>query len=225
MTKEIKELYFSPQSIESKALEMLQSAKGGQRSGKFTFHPDRSALLVLDMQSYFLDESSHAFVPSGKTIIPRVNGLIDAFNKLQRPIIFTRHINTVENSQLMTSWWREIISSDHPLSRIVPELDPMSGFVVEKSQYDAFFNTNLEDSLRDKGVKQVVISGVMTHLCCETTARSAFMRGFEVFFLVDGTATYNETFHRASLTNLSHGFAELKLAHDILSAFQGSQHA
>lgn len=225
MIKEIKELYFSPQSIESKALEMLQSAKAGQRSGKFTYHPDKSALLVLDMQSYFLKDTSHAFIPSGRTIVPSIKKLVDSYSSRNIPVVFTRHINTAENSQLMTSWWREIISSDNPLSRIVPELDPLSGFVVEKSQYDAFFNTNLEDSLRDKGVKQVVISGVMTHLCCETTARSAFMRGFEVFFLVDGTATYNENFHRASLTNLSHGFAELMLVHDILSALQGCQHA
>jgi len=47
----------------------------------------------------------------------------------------------------------------------------------------------------------------MTHLCCETTARSAFMSGFDVFFTVDGTATYNKTFHLSTLINLAHGFA------------------
>ena len=46
----------------------------------------------------------------------------------------------------------------------------------------------------------------MTHLCCETTARSAFVRGFDVFFLVDGTATYNIEFHMSSLLTLTHGF-------------------
>lgn len=47
----------------------------------------------------------------------------------------------------------------------------------------------------------------MTHLCCETTARSAFIRGFDVFFTIDGTATYNEDFHFGTLYNLAHGFA------------------
>jgi isochorismate hydrolase len=56
----------------------------------------------------------------------------------------------------------------------------------------------------------------MTHLCCETTARSAFMRGLQVFIAVDGTATYSEAFHRASLLNLSHGFALPVLVDEIL---------
>ena len=60
-----------------------------------------------------------------------------------------------------------------------------------------------------------MIAGVLTHLCCETTARSAFVRGFKVFFTVDGTATYYEDFHRATLLNLSHGFAVPVLVDDI----------
>jgi isochorismate hydrolase len=58
----------------------------------------------------------------------------------------------------------------------------------------------------------------MTHLCCETSARAAFVRGFEVLFPVDGTATYNQAFHRATLLNLSHGFAKVVLADEILAA-------
>ena len=64
----------------------------------------------------------------------------------------------------------------------------------------------------------MVVSGVMTHLCCETTARSAFVRGFEVFFLIDGTATYNKEHHLATLLNLSHGFANLVLSGEIFVA-------
>ncbi len=47
----------------------------------------------------------------------------------------------------------------------------------------------------------------MTHLCCETTARAAFTRGYEVYFSIDGTATYNHEFHLGTLMNLAHGFA------------------
>ena len=55
----------------------------------------------------------------------------------------------------------------------------------------------------------------MTHLCCESTARSAVVRGFEVFFLIDGTATYNQQFHFGSLYNLAHGVATQVLAQEI----------
>ncbi|MHA1167787.1 MAG: isochorismatase family protein, partial [Candidatus Hodarchaeales archaeon] len=55
-----------------------------------------------------------------------------------------------------------------------------------------------------------------------STARSAFIRGYEVFFAVDGTATYNENFHEATLLNLSHGFSTLVLIKDLLEIMNGS---
>ena len=191
----------------------------GRRSGeRFRFVPERSALLVLDMQAYFLEDASHAHVPSANTILARLGQLAKAYAARGLPIIYTRHVNTEENAGLMSQWWRELIRDEDPLSKITAELDLSQGVVLEKSQYDAFYRTDLEERLRHWGVEQVLIGGVMTHLCCETTARAAFGRGFEVLFLVDGTATYTEAFHQASLLNLAHGFAELKLVPEILES-------
>jgi nicotinamidase-related amidase len=117
---------------------------------------------------------------------------------------------------MMPRWWRDVIRADSPDSLLHASLDTSKGIVIEKPQYDAFHATLLEDVLRGRGVEQVVVSGVMTHLCCETTARSAFMRGFEVLFCVDGTATYTEAFHRSALLNLSHGFAVPVLCEETL---------
>ena len=213
----MKQLYFTPESIDLKARELLSNINVTQNRGRSSFVPDHSALLILDMQSYFLDESSHAFVPSAKAIIPRLVALAAAYRTKDLPVIFTQHLNTQQDAGLMATWWRELILADHPLSQIVADFDLSGCPVVNKSQYDAFFRTSLETVLRELEVNQVVISGVMTHLCCETTARSAFMHGFEAFFLADGTATYNEAFHLSSLINLSHGFASLKLVSDIQS--------
>lgn len=120
----------------------------------------------------------------------------------------------------MGTWWRDLITIENPLSAIIPEFDYSHRMLLRKNQYDAFHETSLEEILLRKNVSQVVISGVMTHLCCETTARSAFMRGFEVFFLVDGTATYNQDHHLATLLNLSHGFAKPVLTTEIQAALQ-----
>jgi len=89
--------------------------------------------------------------------------------------------------------------------------------IIRKSQYDAFYGTKLERILRDKGISQVIICGVITHLCCEATARSAFVRGFKVSLTIDGTATYNEQFHRATLWSAAHGFAVPMLTNEIIS--------
>jgi isochorismate hydrolase len=121
----------------------------------------------------------------------------------------------------MATWWRDTITVDDPLSAIISDFDFSNRFVLSKNQYDAFYRTSLEEILHKKGVAQLVISGVMTHLCCETTARSAFVRGFEVFFVIDGTATYNENHHMASLLNLAHGFATPVLTNEIFQSLNG----
>ncbi len=159
------------------------------------------------MQSYFIDSSSHAHVPSAETIVPNIRKLMNTFLAAAQPVVMTRHINTLENAGMMGCWWRDLLTDDNPLSQLTPELSTHDCHIVEKPQYDAFYNTELEQLLSD--VDQIVVTGLMTHLCAETTARSAFMRGFEVFLTADGTATYNLDLHRASLLNLSHGFAHI----------------
>jgi isochorismate hydrolase len=203
-----RESYFTPESIRAKSRAMLDSlAHLRARHADIIFHPDRAALLVLDMQDYFLRAGSHAFVPSALAILPNIQMLIGSFYAAARPVVFTRHINTDADAGMMSHWWRDVIRADSPDSAIHAALDTSLGIILQKSQYDAFHQTDLDSILRSRGVEQVVVTGVMTHLCCETTARSAFVRGFEVFFCVDGTATYAEEVHRASLLNLAHGFA------------------
>lgn len=216
--KPFKEPYFTLATIADHAKQMRISLDESIRKRPIFITPERSALLLLDLQAYFLDESSHAFIPSGPAILPGINALIHAFSTMNLPIFFTRHLNTPQDAGLMASWWRDLISPDNPLSGIDPRLKIQSGATIIKTRYDAFLDSPLEKLLREKDVRQLVICGVMTHLCCETTARSAFMLGFEVFFTIDGTATYNEAFHRASLLNLAHGFATPVLVRDILTA-------
>lgn len=216
----MKESYFTLATIVDKALDMMRWLQESIYSRPILLKPEGSALLVLDMQVYFLDQASHAFVPSATAILPNVNALISAFSCMSLPIFLTRHLNTPQDAGLMAVWWRELLSADNPLSRIDPRLEIKNGITISKTRYDAFLDSPLEKLLREMNVRQLVICGVMTHLCCETTARSAFMRGFQVFFPVDGTATYNEAFHRASLLNLAHGFATPVLVQDILTSLE-----
>lgn len=210
----MKHAYYTADNLRDKARGLFTTYTANQPNRSY-FVPIKSALLVLDMQSYFLDSASHAFVPSAPAIIPVIHTLIDSYKQKFLPVIFTRHINTPNNAGLMAKWWRDMIQADKPHSEIIPELDTSDAAVILKNQYDAFYGTALQELLDQFEVEQLVICGVLTHLCCETTARAAFMRGYEVFFSIDGTATYNEEYQRATLLNLSHGFATLILAQDI----------
>ena len=220
-----KESYFTPQTILKKSQRMLLDCAPARHLERLRqYDPRRSALLVLDMQEYFLHPSSHAWVPSAGPILSGVQSLVSAYAARGLPIVFSRHLNTPQDAGRMSTWWRHLIADGDELSRLTPALDTGAGITLVKTQYDAFFHTALEALLQARQVTQVVICGVMTHLCCETTARSAFMRGFEVFFTVDGTATYTEAYHRAALLNLAHGFATPVLVSELLPALDETSH-
>ncbi len=211
-----KEPYFTPEAIKDKAHEMLGDISELRKQHPIKLSSNRCALLTVDMQRYFLDEASHAFTPAAKAIIPNVLELINTCTQKGMPVIFTKHINSESDAGMMAAWWNDLIKPDSPSSEIISELGISQGTVIKKSQYDAFYETNLEKLLHDHGITQVIICGVTTHLCCETTARSAFVRGFEVFLAIDGTATFKESFHRSTMMNAVHGFAVPMLVSEIL---------
>ncbi|MEO0123715.1 MAG: isochorismatase family protein [candidate division WOR-3 bacterium] len=130
--------------------------------------------------------------------------------------MFTQHINTPKNAGMLKKWWDDIITTKGQYYELNDEIYFSGAPVIIKTQYDAFYKTDLKKLLKKYKTKQVVITGVMTNLCCETTARSAFVQGFEVFFVIDGTATQNEMMHRATLINLSYGFAIPILTKDLI---------
>lgn len=203
----MKKQYFTKENLKSRAREMLMKVEKYRRYHNIEFLPEKSALLIVDMQKYFLENTSHAYIPSAETILPGVKKLISVYSAKSLPVIFTLHSNTKENEGMMGKWWPKLLREGSPESRIPEDLSLPGGIIVEKNQYDAFYKTDLEQILHDKNISQVIICGVMANVCCETTARSAFVRGFEVFFCIDGTATYNEEHHMSTLMNLSYGFA------------------
>jgi nicotinamidase-related amidase len=221
------------------------------RQKYWKLYPARSALLVLDMQNYFLDKSSHAFTPSAPAIIPNINRLIDLAVNHNMAIIFTKHVNDASNAGRMNKWWRDMIEEgsreaeihktvrlydgktigggsptrdDSMVGREAGEHESpardgsLVGKIFVKNQYDAFYNTDLEEYLKSRGIEQVIITGVLTNLCCETTARSAFVKGFEVLFPLDATAAYNKEFHLSTFRNLGFGFCPIITTADLINS-------
>jgi len=188
---------------------IVQPYLSDHRSSTHAFSSERSALLVIDMQRYFLESDSHAFIPAAPEIVGNVTSILEAYRGRDLPVIFTRHANTRGASAgSMERWWRDVLYEDDLLSQIAPALAPGPGeHVLRKSRYSAFVGTDLEGRLRSLGIERILITGVMTHLCCETTARDAFMRDFDVFIVIDGTASKSEDLHTSSLRTLADGFA------------------
>jgi nicotinamidase-related amidase len=121
---------------------------------------------------------------------------------------------------MMGQWWARNIIEDTPESEVHPSLEVRPGdIVIRKNVYSSFTSTKLESILRDLGVTDVVITGVMTNLCCESTARDAFCRNFRVFVPADATGTTCEELHCASLMNIGFGVGAVQKSLAIIQRF------
>lgn len=218
----MKETYYRKDNIGEAAAAVLEEMGPYALGARRAFRPGTSALLILDMQEYFIDPASHAAVPSAEAIIPVIASLAEAYMEAGLPVIMTRHLNTDADAGMLAKWWEDLIREDEPGSIITGALRADGAVVVEKTQYDAFHMTRLGEILSGRGTETLVITGVMTHLCVESTARSAFVKGYEVFIPADAVATYSRELHVGSLRGLAHGFAHIGLSGDILEAVTGA---
>lgn len=186
---------------------------------RMALRPNKSALVVIDMQNFFLDPSSPTFACGGLAILPTVKRLVRSFRDARRPVIYTRHVHHPRriDAGIMGWWWEGMCLEGSPESEIHPDISPLPDEkVISKHRYSAFYNTDLEIILRCLKVQDLVISGVMTNMCCESTARDAYYRDYRVFFLADGTGCDHEDMHAASLLNLAYGFAYVTTAGSII---------
>jgi nicotinamidase-related amidase len=225
------EAYVTVDNIETKTRAWLEQILAHNRH-EMQMNVAASALLVIDMQRFFLEATSPSFTCGGLAILPTVKRLIDAFRRAGRPVIFTRHVHHPGgvDSGIMGWWWEGTCLEGSQESEVHPYVAPMPGEkVVFKHRYSAFYNTDLETVLRCLNVEDLVVSGLMTNLCCESTARDAYYRDYRVFVPADGTGTITEEMHLASLLNLAFGFAFVTtgemIVRQVNSAASGFRHA
>ncbi|HUU77916.1 MAG TPA: isochorismatase family cysteine hydrolase [candidate division Zixibacteria bacterium] len=214
-----KEDYFTELNKESKIAEWKEIlSRYYSKKRNFKFDIINSALLIIDMQEYFLNPKSHAFLPAARTIIEPIKKIQDFFKKNNRPNFFIQYglDPELDKNNIMNKWWNDSLSIIDPLYKISPEFEVDKENIIVKNTYDAFSGTNLANILAKSGSTSIMITGVATHLCCETTARNAFNLNFEVFLPIDCIATYTEELHLNSLKAASHGFGIPITSNEIL---------
>jgi isochorismate hydrolase len=177
----------------------------------------RPALCIVDMQRYFVDPKGTAYHAASKAIIGRVDLLKERFVRAGLPVIFTQHGHSRrEEKHPLYRWWSEDIivgTEDHEID---PRLEVTRGCrVVRKDQYSAFRSEEFRRLIRKERIGALVIAGVMTNLCCETTARDAFMENLDVYLLADGTAALTEEMHLGTLRNIAYGFGYITTCKEV----------
>jgi ureidoacrylate peracid hydrolase len=190
--------------------------------------PEKTALLVVDMQNDFVQEGAPIEIPRPRAMVPRLNRLLDVCRAHQILVIYIRHVirggdidaGRLADHHAAIRQNKAIIAGTSNVE-IYEGLTPQPGdLVVAKPRYSAFYGTDLEAILRSKGIDTMIISGTVTNVCCDSTARDAFSRDYKVIFLSDGTATRDlpdlgfgsvsaEEIQKVVLTVLAMSFAQV----------------
>jgi ureidoacrylate peracid hydrolase len=198
-----------PQSVVDRVI-----AKRGREHVLEDIEPTKTALVVVDMQNAFmLPGVAHALCPMAEKIVPNINRLAAAVRATGGRVIW---IKTTFKEDALQNWstYFEMVSPEQGKKRIAAliagskghELWPMlaiepSDIIVEKNRFSAFIqgSSNLADVLRGRELDTVLITGTVTNVCCESTARDAMMLNFKTIMVSDGNAAVTDEDHNASL--------------------------
>ena len=182
--------------------------------------PKKPALMVIDMQRYFCEPGAPAYNPRHEAIIPRIQSLIELFGRKNWPVFATRYYSSSHNDPVVR-WWGTELARDSQWFGLDKRLGLERAAILDKDLYGTFSSTDIDTELRARNCDTVVICGVMTDLCCETTAREAFQEGYNVIFSADGTATSSDLLQLGTLAGLAHGFAYIMDIDEILELLEG----
>jgi len=183
----------------------------------FPVVPARMALVNVDIQNCFVEGSA----PDGLIVLDRINLLAGVCRECGIVVFHIRHalpagLDPGVLGEIFPIVKKGFLDRDSDTAAFHKELvrDPRD-ILLEKPHFGAFYDTNLELQLRRRGIDTIIITGIETNVCCETTAREAMVHDFRVFFMSDGTATggvqgiSRDEVQRASLATLGMCFAQV----------------
>jgi ureidoacrylate peracid hydrolase len=204
--------------------------------------PRHAALLLVDVQNDFCAEGG-AMHREGRDLtlvqrmIPRLERLLEAARSADVACVWIRNVyNTGPNHYLSEVWLeqakrrRKGAYVEYPVCepgawngdfyRVKPQPDEV---IVTKHRYGAFESTDLDLILRSRGIRTVIMTGVATNVCVETTARQAFLRDYYVVFTSDCSATFSPAQHDAALFNIDQFFGQVVSSHEIIACWPAAQ--
>lgn len=193
--------------------------------------PAKTALLVIDMQNYFMAPGEQCEVPMAREIVPTVNRLANGVRIAGGHIIWIRNGTdnardwTVMHNVLMTPSRRELRYKAMDKGgfglQLWDGLEVHPGDThVTKTRYSAFIDgsSNIAALLRGKGIDTLLISGTTTDVCCESTARDAMMLNYKVVMVSDATASFTDEIHTAALSAFYASFGDVLTASETIAA-------
>jgi ureidoacrylate peracid hydrolase len=186
--------------------------------------PANVALLIIDMENDVLLPGAHSEVPAAREIVPTINRLAHTCRQAGVPVIWIRHVERKDGSDagLMWDFLPPMIEGTTGVE-LYAELDVQpEDHQVQKCRWSALIpgSSNLEGLLRGLKRESLIITGVATNICCESTARDAAMLDYKVFFVSDANATYSQQAHEASLEILRLAFCRVLTSDEVIAELE-----
>ena len=197
--------------------------RGGRQYAFPRINPAKTALIVIDMQKYFLEPGMAAEVPTAREIVPNINKIAASLRAAGGQVAW---VVTTFDEDIYENWsvLEQLFSRERCTAMIEnlciggkghdlwPELTVKDDdWTIEKSRFSAFINgsSNLEERLKEAGIDTVIITGTLTDVCCESSARDAMMLNFKTIMISDANAAGSDDDHNAALNAMARLFADV----------------
>ncbi len=192
--------------------------------------PGRTALVNIDLQNAFLAEGQVFGNAHARAIVPQVNALSQAMRRAGAPVIWTRQTHTFEAPFAPADWQYDAerpgvadaiaaLQAGAAGHALYPAAATSSAdLVIDKHRYGAFSCPAgaLPRALERLAVEMLILTGTLTNVCVESTAREANMAGYKVIVVADATAAVTDAEHNAALLNLRLNFADVRRTREVL---------
>jgi ureidoacrylate peracid hydrolase len=192
--------------------------------------PQRTALVIIDMQELFCAPGAPAEVPGSRDIVEPINELTEELRRIGVPVIWVLHANSQTGGRSDWELFFNYIVADEVREKTKQSLAPgrqqvWSGLTVDpadtkviKSRYSALIagSSGLERLLRSLDIDTVLVAGTKTNICCEATARDAMMLDFKVVMVSDCCAALSDDEHRSALENMIQQFGDVMTGDEVL---------
>jgi nicotinamidase-related amidase len=198
--------------------------------------PGTTALMIIDMQ--YVDAhrelgigkklkerglehlGSYYFDRLEKFVVPNIQRLLNACRAADLPIIHVRikaHTPDARDVSWRYKQFQILCPPGSKEAEILEELAPLPGeVVVDKHTSGVFNSTNIDSILRNMGIDTLIVTGVVTYGCVETSTRGAMDRNYKVLLVEDACAGWSQEAHDAAIRNLHRNFAVVRTTADIL---------
>jgi ureidoacrylate peracid hydrolase len=200
--------------------------------------PARTALIVVDMQNGFVDPALPISVPVAREIVPNINRLAAACRAAGSAVVWLKQLMGEAEAAGWDNWFDTFVTAElrdalvthlsagAPGFEIWPELevDPADEIVV-KNRFSAFIQgaSDIEARLRARGIDTLLITGTVTNVCCESTARDAAMLNYKVIMVSDANAARSDEDHNASLNNMFNIFADVQSTDEVIGLLNAAR--